>query len=38
MRSIASYPDEARRRENYLKSLKGGNEFKKLINKYSEIV
>ncbi len=28
---------EARKRENYLKKLKGGNEFKKIIN-YSEIV
>ncbi len=29
---------EARKRENYLKRLKGGNEFKKIISIYSEIV
>ncbi|MEK7569915.1 MAG: GIY-YIG nuclease family protein [Patescibacteria group bacterium] len=29
---------EARKRENYLKSLKGGNEFKKIISNYSGIV
>ena len=29
---------QARKRENYLKSLKGGNEFKKIVSYYSGVV